>query len=86
MKLHAPGTSTSEVEVLGISSHGVWLGVREKEYFLPYEDYPWFQDARVSDILSVELLHEGHLYWPKLDVDLETDSLEHPERYPLVAK
>ena len=24
--------------------------------------------------------------WPKLDVDLEIDSLKHPERYPLIMK
>jgi hypothetical protein len=25
------------------------------------------------------------LHWPDLDVDLHVDSIEHPERYPLVA-
>lgn len=24
--------------------------------------------------------------WPDLDVDLEIDSLKHPERYPLIMK
>jgi hypothetical protein len=32
----------------------------------------------------VQLLHKNHLYWPDLDVDLDIDSLEHPEDYPLV--
>jgi len=30
-----------------------------------------------------QLLHGYHLYWPDLDVDLEIDNLENPEKYPL---
>ena len=60
--------------------------VRGKEYFLPHDDFPWFRDAKLSEILRVELLHESHLYWPDLDVDLSVESLEHPDRYPLVCK
>jgi hypothetical protein len=26
------------------------------------------------------------LYWPDLDIDLALDSIQHPERYPLVSK
>ena len=26
------------------------------------------------------------LYWPDLDVDLAVESIEHPERFPLVSK
>ena len=33
----------------------------------------------------MQLLHEEHLYWPKLDVDLDLDRILHPEKYPLVA-
>jgi len=32
------------------------------------------------------LLHGYHLYWPELDVDLEIDNLENPEKYPLKSK
>jgi hypothetical protein len=71
------------IEITNISIHGIWLYVKGKEYFLPYEDYPWFKDARLSEIHHVQLLHENHLYWPKLDVDLSLDCLEHPEKYPL---
>jgi len=70
--------------VTNISRHGVWLFVRDREFFLSYEDYPWFRDAKVSDVLKVELLHGTHLHWPGLDVDLELDSLEEPESYPLI--
>ncbi len=83
MRLAEHGTSTSKVEVLNISSHGIWLDVKGKERFLPYEDFPWFKDARLSEIYDVRLLHGHLLRWDDLDVDLDLDSLEHPDRYPL---
>jgi hypothetical protein len=69
---------------LNISKHGIWLYVKDKEYFLPYKAYPWFKEAKVSEIHNIELIHGFHLYWPDLDVDLELECLEHPEKYPLV--
>ena len=83
MKLKTSGLNISEVEVLNISIHGIWVLVEGKEYFLSYQEYPWFQDARLSEIQDVQLLHRSHLYWPKLDVDLSLNSLEYPEKYPL---
>jgi len=86
MKSQKPGTSTSPVEVTNIDRHGLWVFVNGKEYFLPYEEYPWFRTARVSDVLNVQLLHGVHLHWPALDVDLSVKSLENPGEYPLVAE
>jgi hypothetical protein len=71
------------VSVENITPFGIWLFVRGKEYFLSYDDYPYFQDQTLSSIQNVQLLHGYHLYWPQLDVDLEIDNLEHPEKYPL---
>ena len=85
MTSRTPGAATSEAEVTNIDTHGIWVYVNQKEYFLPYRDYPWFRDARVSEIVNVELLHGVHLHWPSLDVDLTVDSLENPGQYPLVA-
>jgi hypothetical protein len=78
------GTGTLPIEVTNISPYGIWLILHDKEYYLPYSDYPWFRDARVSEILAVELLHDFHLHWPALDVDLELASLNDPTRFPLV--
>ena len=86
MKSSTLGTSISAVEVTHISAHGVWLLVKGGEYFLPYEEFPWFKDAKIGDILNVKLLHATHLHWPKLDVDLSLKSLQEPSAYPLVAK
>jgi hypothetical protein len=57
-----------------------------KEYFLPFDAFPWFRDATVAQISSIERLSESHLHWPELDVDLTLESIEHPERFPLVSK
>lgn len=78
------GEITFAIEVTNISMHGIWLLVGEKEYFLAYEKFPWFKDAKVSDIVDVTLLHGYHLCWPKLDVDLELAALENPDQFPLV--
>ncbi|MFQ6093924.1 MAG: DUF2442 domain-containing protein [bacterium] len=84
MKSKTLGENILEAEVTNISMHGFWLYVNKKEYFLSYDEFPWFKDAKVSEILDVQLLHNSHLYWQKLDVDLEVDSLENREEYPLV--
>ena len=83
MRSAVRGKSTSEAEVANIDAFGFWLLVRDKEYFLPYEEYPWFRNARVRDILDVTLECEDHLRWPALDIDLSVESLEHPESFPL---
>ncbi len=84
MKSLVRGSSTSAVEVTHISPHGLWLLVADKEYFLPYDQFPWFREARLREIQDVELLHGSHLHWPVLDVDLCLESIENPEGYPLV--
>lgn len=55
----------------------------DREYFLPYERCPWFKNARTEDVFNVSFDGED-LRWPTLDVDLELESLRHPENYPLV--
>ena len=86
MKLSQLGKNGLAVEVTNISSHGFWLLVGDKELFLSYEDFPWFKDAPIGKILKIEQPSPGHFYWPDLDVDLEVESIEHPERFPLKAR
>ena len=69
-----------------ITGFGVWLLVNNKEYYLDYQKYPYFQHKTVEAIKNVHLFHGYHLYWPDLDVDLEIDNLENPEKYPLKSK
>ena len=86
MKSKARGASASDVEVTKISKHGFWLLVGDEELFLPFREFPLFQGAAVSVILNVEQPQPQHLYWPDLDVDLAVESIEHPEKFPLVSK
>lgn len=86
MKSKPLGRSTSDVEVTHISKHGFWLLLGEKELFLPFKEFPWFAGAPVGAILNVERPQPDHLHWPDLDVDLAVESIEHPEKFPLVAK
>ena len=80
------GAVTSGVEVLNVSPHGFWLMVRGQEYFLGFDDFPWFRKAMIEQLFRVELQHEEHLYWPELDVDLDLDRVAHPEKYPLISR
>jgi hypothetical protein len=85
MKLLKNGKNIS-VSVENITSFGIWLFVKDKEYFLDYHTYPCFQHKTIAAIKKVTLLHGFHLYWPDLDIDLEIDNLENPEKYPLKSK
>jgi hypothetical protein len=79
------GEHSSDVEVTNISSHGFWLLANGSELFLSYEDFPWFKDVPVGQIIDVEQPSPGHFRWPQLDVDLGTDTIENPDRFPLKA-
>jgi len=74
-----------EAEVTNISNHGLWVYSNGKEFFLSYDNFPWFKNKTIAEITKVELIGEGHLYWENLDLDLSLDSIEHPERYPLIS-
>jgi hypothetical protein len=79
------GTTTlAPVEILNISQYGIWIAVKGHEYFLSYQDFPWFKQGTIDQILHVELLHNDHLFWPDLDIDLTIDIVRKPENYPLV--
>ena len=86
MKSGRLGLDTSQLEVTNISKHGFWLLLEERELFVPFSEFPWFSRASVSAIVNVERPHSHHLYWPDLDVDLAVESIEHPERLPLISK
>ncbi len=45
-----------------------------------------FKKATVSEIHNVKLLHDKHLFWKDLDVDLELKSLQNLDQYPLISK
>ncbi len=86
MKSAQRGRNTSAVEVTNISPHGFWLLIAEKERFVSFKEFPWFREATIAALTHVELPSPHHLHWPKLDIDLAVESLDHPERYPLFSR
>ena len=86
MKSETTGEGILGPEVLNVSPHGFWLMVSGREYFLDFDKFPWFRQATLNQLFAVELHGGEHLFWPLLDVDLDLDRIEHPDRYPLVAK
>lgn len=86
MRSAAHGRHTSvDIEVTNISAHGMWLLLDDRELFLAFKNFPWFKAAAIGQVLKVERPSPHHLYWPELDVDLSVESIEHPEKYPLVS-
>jgi hypothetical protein len=86
MKSATLGKDISGAEVTNISKHGFWLLVADEELFVPFKEFPWFKKASVSEILNVVWPQPHHLYWPDLDVDLDVESIRHPQKFPLLSK
>ena len=80
------GRNISSAEVTNVSANGFWLLLDDRELFVSFSKFPWFREATVGHILNVSRPSPHHLYWPEIDVDLAVDSIEHPERYPLVSR
>ncbi|MBE7565372.1 DUF2442 domain-containing protein [Acidithiobacillus thiooxidans] len=81
-----PGIATSEIEVSLVSNKGFWLLLDKDELFVSYAEFPWFKQATVEQITTIERQSSAHLYWPLLDVDLAVESIRNPALFPLVAK
>ena len=75
--------TTAPVEIYMVSRNGMWIVVKEQEFFLPFSEYPWFTKATIDQIYDVQIFHDHHLHWPALDVDLDIESFKSPEAYPL---
>ena len=78
--------SSTSASVLMINAQGIMLSVLGNDYFLSYNRIPWMKDAPIRSVLNVQMSGTEAIEWPDLDVDLEIESLRHPERYPLVIK
>lgn len=74
------------IRVTNVSRHGFRVSIGEREVHASFGDFPWFEGASIKEISTVKLVSPRHLYWPELDVDLAVDSLDHPDRYPLVSR
>ena len=86
MSLFFETTNSMSVSVLMINAQGIMISVGGQNFFLSYNRIPWMRDASIKDVLNVQMCGAEAVEWPALDVDLEIDSLRHPERYPLLIK
>lgn len=80
------GITTSVAEVTNVSKHGFWLLLGDEELLLPFDQFPWFKQATVEQLTTVEWPTPDHLYWPQLDVDLSVSSIRRPQDFPLVSQ
>ncbi len=78
--------SSTSVDVLMINEKGVMISVQGQDYFLSFNRVPWMRDATINEVLDVQMSGKNAIEWPKLDIDLEVESLKHPERYPLLIR
>ena len=79
-------TNSTLADVLMINDRGIMISVLGQDYFLSYNRVPWMRDATINEVLDIRMSGKNAVEWPKLDVDLEIESLRHPERYPLLIK
>lgn len=84
MKFESIGENTSGAEITDISPFGIWLLVNGKEYFLGFDEFPWFRGASLKDVFQVTLESPDHLRWANLDVDLALESIKDPGAFPMV--
>jgi hypothetical protein len=52
MKSEKPGTATLEAEVTNNSRYGFWIFLGDRELFVSFKEFPWFEHAPVSKISS----------------------------------
>lgn len=49
-----PGMSTSEIEVSLVSNWGFRLLLGDEELFVSFADFPWFKQASILQLVTIE--------------------------------
>lgn len=86
MKYSRRGKRTFPVEVRNVTARGFTLTLGDRDLAVAFKDVPWFRAFTVAELAEVVRPSIDHLRWPRFDIDLEVESLEHPDRYPLVER
>ena len=42
-----------KAEIQNISNHGIWILIKKQEYFMPFDNFPWFLKATVQQIYNL---------------------------------
>ena len=79
----SPDDALAQSQITSIEHDGFWLLTEEGEFFVSFERYPAFSRAKLTQIFHFEQDGDA-FYWPELDIDIELDALQHPEKYPLI--
>lgn len=80
------GKKKDKIEVKSVNKEGVGLIIKGKEYFLSFKHFPWLRYLTIEELSTIELRYGEDLVIPVLDIELELESLIHPENYPLLDK
>ncbi len=86
MNIGAILVKTKIAEITNISPFGFWVLLDDEEFFIDFKLYPSFYNAKISEINDFTIDAMGNFHWESLDVDIEKDAIEYPEKYPLVYK
>lgn len=78
------GIAEKAAEVRFVSPEGLYLTVEGRGYFAAFRDFPYLADLRGREVFDVEYCGHGHIRWDVADIDLNTEILAEPEKYPLV--
>ena len=80
------GTNISDCNITAINDLGLWILLNDREYFLPFLDYPGFREASIDQIFNVQWIKPSQLRWEALDIDVEIEALSKPDAFPLIYK
>ncbi len=86
MNLSNSGINTLDYEITAITKNGIWIFINEKEYFIPFKNYPELLKLNLKELLDVKFNPPDHLYWENADIDIELNALEEPKNFPLKFK
>lgn len=80
------GKNTLAYEVTNISRNRFWLLANDREYFISYSTYPEFLNMTLNQIFNVKSIDLKQFHWEEQDIDIDIESLEKPETFPLIFK
>ena len=72
------GIFLNSAKVTTINSDGFWIQCGDEELYLPFVEFPLFENATVRQICKVRYVSSTHLYWPELDLDFAIEALRNP--------
>jgi len=80
------GSTISSTKAILLSEGGFSIQWRDRELRISFDRFPWFKTEPAAALDDWQEVSPGHFYWPQLDVDLTAEMIDHPERFPKMAK